>query len=139
MVLLLTHVFTPAGRDVVTWAAQGFQVVNPAQVLVIDLDVVFAEATGVITRAPAVRELRDRFKGADLIVYIGDQVIFADGGGPHLRQVSTWAEEAAVPVIALAPTVEISTRELRTLGVEAGYSVASLSDVEAIVRTWLPA
>jgi hypothetical protein len=138
VILLLSHVQTPAGREVVEWAAQGLSG-SSNTVESVDLDVVFAEATGLITRAPAVRELRERFRGADLVVYVGDQVIFADGGGVHLRQVSTWAEEAAVPVVALAPHIEISTRELRTLGVEAGYGVSSPADVAAVVQTWLPA
>jgi len=83
------------------------------------------------------KEMARHFTGKDLVVYIADEVTFADGGGPYLRQVSSWAEQALVPVIVIANVCRISTRELRTLGVEAGYEAVTDEDVRRVVQTWV--
>lgn len=83
------------------------------------------------------REISQLFQGRDLIVYITDAVTIADGGGPMLRQVSAWAETACTPVIVLASQCRISTRELRTLGIEAGYEAATREDVRRVAQTFL--
>ena len=83
------------------------------------------------------RETAQHFTGKDLAVYVADEVTFGDGGGAYLRQVSSWAEQALVPVIVIASLCRISTRELRTLGVEAGYEAATDEDVRRVVQTWV--
>ena len=83
------------------------------------------------------REMSRRFIGKDLAVYVTDELTFADGGGPYLRQVSSWAGARLVPVIVVASTCRISTRELRTLGVEAGYAVSDDQDIRRVVHTWV--
>jgi len=75
--------------------------------------------------------------GADLVVYITEEVHFADSGGPVLIRVARWAQTLCVPVIAVARQCWISTRELRTVGVEAGYAVASAEDMRTVVATWV--
>ena len=74
----------------------------------------------------------------DLAVFAADQVVFADDGGPWLRQIAGWAAAAAVPVIAVARRVDISTRELRTIGVEAAYQAGSAAAIRPIATTWTP-
>jgi len=86
---------------------------------------------------PVLREMAQHFIGKDLAVLVADEVSFADGGGPYLRQVSSWAQAALVPVIVVASSCRISIRELRTLGVEAGYEVTSDEDVRRVVQTWV--
>jgi len=83
------------------------------------------------------REISQHFRGKDLAVYIADEVGFGDAGGPALRQVTSWAARELVPVIIMASVCRISTRELRILGVEAGYDVATEEDVRRVVQTWV--
>jgi hypothetical protein len=85
------------------------------------------------------RTYAGRFRGAELVVYVTVTLSFADTGGPYLRQVSTWAEACACPVIVAAQTTQISTRELRTVGVEAAYQAETEADVARMVSTWMPA
>jgi len=82
-------------------------------------------------------DLAQRFHHKDLVVFATDEVRFADGGGPVLRQVSTWAETALTPVIVMAPHCRISTRELRTMGIEAGYEVTTNAEARRVVQTWV--
>jgi len=74
---------------------------------------------------------------ADLIVYLASDITFSDAGGPQLRQVAAWAATRCIPVIALAHHTHISTRELRTVGVEAGYEITCDLDVAQIAQTWV--
>ena len=83
------------------------------------------------------REISQHFGGKDLVVYVADEVGFGDAGGPVLRQVTSWAARALVPVIVMASVCRISTRELRILDVEAGYEVATGEDVRRVVQTWV--
>jgi len=76
--------------------------------------------------------------GADLVVFVTEEVQFADSGGPVLKRVAVWAQQQCVPVIAVARQCWISTRELRTVGVEAGYAMAGVEDVRSVVGTWIP-
>ena len=100
-------------------------------------DVESLEIDDVRTTLDGLREISQHFAGKDLAVYVTDEVGFADGGGPYLRQVCSWAERGLVPVIVMVCACRISTRELRTLGVEAGYEVATEEDVRRVVQTWL--
>ena len=77
------------------------------------------------------------FRDKDLAVVVADEIGFLDSGGPVVRQVASWAQHWAVPVIVVASRCEISTRELRTVGVEAAYAVGSAEDVRKVVRTWI--
>ena len=90
------------------------------------------------TSLDGLREVSQRFADKDLAVYVADEVGFADGGGPYLRQVSSWAERGLIPLVVVASSCRISTRELRTLGVEAGYEAANEEDVRRVVQTWIP-
>ena len=75
--------------------------------------------------------------GCDLVVYLTEELGFADGG-PQLMSVAEASNERLVPVILVAAQCRVSTRELRTWGVEAGYEVSCLDDVVRIARTWVP-
>jgi len=105
-----------------------------AEVETLDLD----ELASWIPHGSRLREISQHFIGKDLVVYISDEMTFADSGGPYLRQVASWAESGCVPVIVVASTCRISTRELRSMGVEAGYKVATGEDVRRVVQTWAP-
>jgi len=101
------------------------------------LDMDEALGTTPIPTVSLLNDLAQRFHHKDLIVFATDEVRFADGGGPVLRQVSTWAETALIPVIVMACHCRISTRELRTLGIEAGYEVATLDEARRVAQTWV--
>lgn len=58
---------------------------------------------------------------ADVIVTGADSVDFGSRGGDVVMFASDIAEEALKPCVAIGRTVEISGRELRTLGIEAAY------------------
>ncbi len=137
VVMLATWVSTTQGRDMVDLVARGLRQAG-AEVDRLDLSLGFDETAG----EPSVirsrmHALAASFAGKDLIIYLTEQLTFADGGGPHLRQVASWAEAAVVPVIVAAGQCQISTRELRTLGVEAGYAMTSLDDVRRLAQTWV--
>lgn len=62
-------------------------------------------------------------KAADLVVTGGGQLDFGTMGGEVLARVTAVAGEALRPVVVVAGTNFISARELRSVGVEAAYSV----------------
>jgi len=127
MRLLVTFRTTSVrGRELAGWAEDGFAAAGWT-VSRVDLDAVAGRSA-----------LAAQFTGLDLVAFATDRVVFADGGGPDLRRVARWAEAAAVPVIALAEQVEISTRELRTLGVETAYQIDSAAAVGRVVANWTP-
>jgi hypothetical protein len=72
----------------------------------------------------------------ELVVWVADQVGFGDGGGPGLRRVAAAAGRRLVPMIVVAGQCWISTREWRTLGVEAGYQVTDPGQLAVIASTW---
>lgn len=82
---------------------------------------------GTLTTGPALCAATaglDRTLGhADVVVTGADALGFADRGGPVVRELAARAEAALRPCIALARTVAVSGRELRTFGVEAAYAV----------------
>lgn len=80
---------------------------------------------------------------ADLVVAVVDSVGFADRGGDVVATLSQWAAETARPFIAVARSVWISNRELRTGGLENCYAtgdVASATDLAvraaSVAATW---
>ncbi|MEL4357365.1 MULTISPECIES: glycerate kinase [unclassified Luteococcus] len=60
----------------------------------------------------------------DLVVTGYDELEFGTKGGDLLPLVTDLAEQASRPVVALARRNWISARELRTMGIEEGYSLA---------------
>jgi glycerate kinase len=83
--------------------------------------------------------LADRLAAADLALGLIDALEFHDGGGPELARLAAAAASAAVPLVALTPCLAISTRELRTVGVEAAYAVdaaAPATVLDRIAQTW---
>jgi hypothetical protein len=76
--------------------------------------------------------------GLDLVLGLLDALEFRDGGGPWLTRLARAAAAQSAPLVILAPTVAISTRELRVLQVEAAYGVDDLAPItlERIARTW---
>jgi len=97
---------------------------------------------GVVRTGPAVLgELVgiDRsLAAADLVVAVTEALDFGGAGLATTRAAATWAEQALVPCVAVAASVQISGRELRTLGVESAYEVGLdvTSGAAGIARTW---
>lgn len=83
---------------------------------------------------------------ADLVVVGYDKLEFGTKGGDLLPLVTELAGDAMRPVVVVARTNFISARELRTMGVEAGYALAPegvvptadevTESVRGIARTW---
>jgi len=76
--------------------------------------------------------------GADLVVILTEVLDFGGAGITETRAAAAWAEQALVPCVAIATRVQISGRELRTLGVESAYEVGAevASGAARIARTW---
>ncbi|MDR2974468.1 MAG: hypothetical protein LBV00_07120 [Propionibacteriaceae bacterium] len=134
---MLTRVATDGGRAAATWMGQELR---RAGVLVdqCSLDQVASDEAGRVSVREQLHQVSSRFTGMDLVVYLADELTMADAGGPWLRQTASWAERALTPVIAVAPTCHVSTREWRSLGVEAGYAVTTPDDARLVVVTWVP-
>jgi len=60
---------------------------------------------------------------ADVIVTGGDHLDFVRRGGPVVGEVISLAERTLRPCVAVARSVEVSSRELRTFGVEIAYTL----------------
>jgi glycerate 2-kinase len=75
---------------------------------------------------------------ADLVVILTEALDFGGAGVAETRAGAAWAERALVPCVAVAASVRISGRELRTLGVESAYEVGAevTSGAARIARTW---
>ncbi|MCL2736576.1 MAG: hypothetical protein FWD75_08115 [Propionibacteriaceae bacterium] len=134
-ILVVAAVRAPEGDDLVLAVEQGFRDGGCA-VDSLDMRAAVMGAQSGTVDSTVLRRGASAVTGKDLVVVVADEVSFADAGGPGLRQVSSWAEARAVPVIVVAGTCQISTRELRSVGVEAGYGVAAADDVRRIVQTW---
>lgn len=97
---------------------------------------------GVVRTGPqAIGELVgiDRsLESVDLIVGVVDEFDFGGAGIAEAHAVAVWAQRAAAPCIMIASRTSISTRELRTHGVEAAYELGDDVEIEAarIARTW---
>lgn len=102
-------------------------------------------ATGVRLCAEAA-DLAATMRRADLVVVGADTVTTGNFGGPVLIAVASLATDLGLPVVAVARSASISTRELRRHGVEAvrvlegGGAAPAASDITAgcaaIARTW---
>ena len=68
---------------------------------------------------------------ADVVVTGADTLGFADRGGPVVRELSGQAEASLRPCVAVARTVAVSGRELRTFGVEAAYALGGEASLSA--------
>jgi glycerate kinase len=77
-------------------------------------------------------------EAADLVVLVTEVLDFGGAGIAEARAAAGWAETGLVPCIAIAGRVQISSRELRTLGVESAYELGAEVAEEAarIARTW---
>jgi glycerate 2-kinase len=77
-------------------------------------------------------------EAADLVVLVTDVLDFGGAGIAETRAVAAWAEKALVPCVAIARRVQISSRELRTLGVESAYELGSdgAAGASRVARTW---
>ncbi len=75
---------------------------------------------------------------ADLVVVVTATLDFGGAGIEESRAASAWAQQALLPCIALASRVQISSRELRTLGVESAYElgVEPAGEASRVARTW---
>lgn len=75
---------------------------------------------------------------ADLVVAVAEALDFGGAGMAETLAAATWAEQALVPCVAVAASVQISGRELRTLGVESAYEVGLdvASGAAGVARTW---
>lgn len=102
--------------------------------------VVAGPIAGLTRRPPVAGRIQRTIEASDLLVVLLERIEFRDAGGDVLRQLTAWAEPAGTPVVALARHVRISTRELRTVGVEVAYEVdPGPTGEEALARvagTW---
>lgn len=90
--------------------------------------------------------LADTIAQADLVVTGCDQLEFGTKGGALLPLVTGLAEQAMRPVVAVARHNWISAREMRTMGIEEGYTLSPsnqrLDESEvtqaclSVARTW---
>ncbi len=81
----------------------------------------------VMTGPDAIAEmtgLAQTLESADLVVTGCTQLDFGTSGGPVLRRVAELAESHTSPVIAVAGQNYVSSRELRSMGIEQAYSLA---------------
>lgn len=69
---------------------------------------------------------------ADLVVVVVDSLGFNDRGGDVIATVAGWAAQVARPCIAVARSVWISNRELRTTGLENSYATGDVADAGAL-------
>jgi len=79
----------------------------------------------------------DRTLGsADLVVTGCDSFDFGSRGGDVVTELARRCESFEVPLVVVSPVVDISGREMRTLGVESGHPVDLGSDPrEGLTRT----
>ncbi len=75
---------------------------------------------------------------ADLVVLVAEVIDFGGAGIAETRAAAAWAERALAPCIAVATSVHISSRELRTFGVESVYELGGEAAAGAgrIAHTW---
>lgn len=102
---------------------------------------------GAVRTAPAaLAELVDLDRSlalADLLVVVTDALDFGGAGVPLAQAAAGWAATAGAPCIVVARAVQISSRELRTLGIESAYGLtgdegdAGLAELaQRVARTW---
>lgn len=97
---------------------------------------------GVVRTGPAaigeLVGLERSLAAADLVVAVTEALDFGGAGMAETRAAAAWAERALVPCVAVAASVRISGRELRTLGVESAYEVGAdvTTGAARIARTW---
>lgn len=97
---------------------------------------------GVVRTGPAVvgelAAIEASLAAADLVVLVAPTLDFGGAGIEEARAAATWAQHALLPCIALATRVQISSRELRTFGVESAYELGTDVPVAAsrVARTW---
>ena len=75
--------------------------------------------------------LAERARRADLVVTGEGAFDFSSRGGKVPDGVAAVAAEAMQPCIALAGSVLVGSREMRTLGIESAYSVVDLVGEDA--------
>ena len=77
-------------------------------------------------------------EAADLVVVVTEVLDFGGAGMAETRAASAWAEQGLVPCIAVAGQVTISSRELRTFGVESAYEVGDdpAAGAARVAHTW---
>ncbi len=105
-------------------------------------------ALAVVVRAGTIRTgpqaiaelvgLEGSLAAADLVVVVTDALDFGGAGVAETQAASSWAAENLVPCLAIADRVHISSRELRTFGVESAYAAeGDLAGCAArVARTW---
>lgn len=77
-------------------------------------------------------------RAADLVVVVTEALDFGGAGIPETTAAAAWASEGLVPCVAIASSVRISGRELRTLGVESAYDVGVdlVAGAARVARSW---
>lgn len=90
-----------------------------------------AVATGPAACAELVG-LEETMNVAELVVTGSSSFDFGSRGGGVMQFVAEQAQRAARPCIALAGTIVIGSREMRTLGIESAYSVQTLDAPAAL-------
>ncbi len=140
-VLLLTDTPSPGNQERLDLMLQEFQAAG-AVAETAQSAVSLRELTGPGPGTTAGRReswdrLARQFAGRELIVYVTDEVTIADAGGHCLRQAASWAQAAAAPLILVAGSCSVSTRQFRAMGVEAGYEVRTPAEARRVVQTWV--
>jgi len=77
-----------------------------------------------------VARLGETVRRADLVVVVADALDFGSAGGEVVTAARAWAEAASLPCVAVCRSVRISSRELRTLGIEAAYGLEPADAVD---------
>lgn len=67
---------------------------------------------------------------ADLVVGACDAFDFGRRGGGVITELAGWCETAETPLVVVSPTIEMSEREMRVMGVESGHLLEPGADTE---------
>ncbi len=87
-------------------------------------------STGAAFCAERVR-LDKSLAAADLVVAACDSFDFGSRGGGVVTELARLCEAAETPLLVVSPTIEMSEREMRVMGVESGHSLDPGTDTGA--------
>ena len=87
-------------------------------------------STGAAFCAERVR-LDQSLAAADLVVTACDSFDFGSRGGGVVAELARLCAAAETPLLVVSPTIEMSEREMRVMGVESGHSLAPGTDIGA--------
>ncbi|MDR0488645.1 MAG: hypothetical protein LBG99_04470 [Propionibacteriaceae bacterium] len=117
-------VYTPTAIHLIDNVLQGFKD-RGANLVAVELPKV------------AEQDFENQLEGHNLLIYVTTEVEGFSAPDPRLITITRKATDHLIPVILITSQCRISTRELRTWGIEAAYEITSPQEAQKVAQTWV--